>query len=333
MSCAHILMRMSPVNPKQLQSVIKAFPALRIGVIGDIMLDRFEYGHIERMSPEAPVPVVRMESKTSMPGGAGNVAVNCAALGGQVDLCGVIGNDEAGRELCQLLEQDGIRISGIYAAEDRATTQKKRIVVAQGHVMRVDYESRNSIPKEVEKKLNEYVAEAMPSWNAIIIADYAKGVMTQELADSIQRRAQTLGIPVIVDTKPENAGFYSAPALVTPNHKEAVEISGASDLKTGGSILEHYFSSPVLVTCGEDGMMLFANGDVYTNESHAKEVVDVSGAGDTVIAASTLSLAAGASWEEMIHIASLAAGIVVGKKGTAVATRDELISSLYDYEQ
>jgi len=308
-----------------LRQAIGLFPQRKLAVIGDLMLDVYEYGLVSRLSPEAPVPVVRMESRLSLPGGAANAARNARACGASVALFGLVGDDAAGREVLGLLRRDGIDISGVFTDPDRPTTEKKRIVGPDGHMLRVDYESTLPLSDAVSGKISAAFAAALDGCAAIVIADYAKGVMTGVLADQILTAAQAAGIPVVVDTKPAHAPFYRGAAALTPNAQEALEMSGADNLAVAGPALTRLFGAPVVVTRGADGMSLYSDAPPLHIPAKPVAVADVSGAGDTATVGVALGLATGLDLADAMRLANLMAALAVAKKGTATVTADELL--------
>lgn len=308
-------------------ALIRAFAKQRIGVLGDVMLDIFDYGRVERESPEAPVPIVNVYERRMMPGGAGNVAVNARMLAAVVDLVGTIGDDPAGATLTKLLWDAGIELS-LVTAEDRPTTEKHRVLKDGTHILRVDHENNRPVGEDCEREIIAHLERCMPRWDALIISDYAKGVVTERVATRALALAREHGVPIVVDTKPAHAKFFSRLALVTPNVKEALAMSGASDVATAGPLLEKLFASPVLITEGKDGMTLFAKGKTVHIPAYARSVVDVSGAGDTVTTAAALVLSAEGSLEDAIEIAAVAAAAAVEKPGTGAVTADELMGRL-----
>ncbi len=310
-----------------IRQAVEAFPGKKLAVIGDVMLDVFEYGHVSRLSPEAPVPVVRMESRLSVPGGAANSARNARACGAAVILFGVIGNDAAGREVLALLERDGIETGGVFGDPDRPTTEKKRIVGPDGHMLRVDYEKTEALRPELTQAIWDGFAAALPGCAAVVIADYAKGVMSPGLAKRIVEAAAAAGIPVVVDTKPVNAGFYRNISAVTPNAQEAREMAGLEDLDAAGAALAGLFGAPVIVTRGAEGMSLYSGAAPLHVPARPVEVVDVSGAGDTATVGVALGLAAGLGLADAMGLANLMAALAVAKKGTAMVTAEELLQA------
>jgi rfaE bifunctional protein kinase chain/domain len=307
------------------RQAIALFPQRKLAVIGDLMLDVYEYGLVSRLSPEAPVPVVRMERRLSLPGGAANAARNARACGASVVLFGLVGDDPAGREVRGLLKQDGIDVSGIFSDPDRPTTEKKRIVGPDGHMLRVDYESTRPLPDALSRKIADAFAAALEGCAAIVIADYAKGVMTGALANQILTAAKAAGIPVVVDTKPANAPLYRGPAALTPNAQEAREMAGADDLAVAGPALTRLFGAPVVITRGAEGMSLYSDAPPLHIPARQVAVADVSGAGDTVTVGVALGLATGLGLPDAMRLANLMAALVVAKKGTATVTAEELL--------
>lgn len=314
-------------NSERLRHIVESFSTLRVGVIGDVMLDIFTRGSADRISPEAPVPIVLMESELEMPGGAGNVARGVSTLGAEVDLVGVRGDDRAGQALTSLLHSANVADYLITDA-GRRTTVKHRVITQNEHLLRIDWETTTDVPSEVTRALIEQIAALTKDWDAIIIADYAKGVITEPFVQEVLRLAAEEGIIVTVDTKPSNFKYFKNVRLMSPNHKEAAIISGIEDVHSAGKHLVQASNSAVLITQGASGMTLFEGEDVLFEPAQAIEVIDVSGAGDTVSVAVTLALAAGATAAEALVIASSAAAIVVSQPGTTAVSTEELIEYL-----
>jgi rfaE bifunctional protein kinase chain/domain len=327
---------------ERFDAICAGFHRQRILVVGDVMLDHFLYGRVRRISPEAPVPVVEFVREEYMPGGAGNVARNLATLGAAVDLLSVIGGDVAGRHLHEVLVGQGIGAAGLVEEAGRLTTQKLRITAHQQQMVRVDRETGHPLTAAGKTALLAAWRRALPGAVAVIVADYAKGVVDQELLDALMGEARAAGIPVCIDPKPSRMLRMSGCALLTPNRKEAFELAGLEDpgagpdpgrdpalLEAVARIRGRHAPAVLLVTLGEAGMLLVdAAGVTHHVPTVAREVFDVSGAGDTVIASFVLAVAAGATpWEAAI-LANHAAGIVVGKSGTATVTPEELRSWL-----
>jgi D-beta-D-heptose 7-phosphate kinase/D-beta-D-heptose 1-phosphate adenosyltransferase len=319
-----------------LKKIIENFGSARVLVIGDLILDEFIWGHVSRISPEAPVPVVLFQKEHFMPGGASNVANNIASLGGKVSLAGVIGNDERGVILKDELKNRGVDVSGMLIDDSRPTTLKTR-VVAQQHqqVVRIDRESAEPLHEEVLARLTSYVAENIKNVDVIIIEDYGKGVITPKLLSRIVPSARHHKKIILVDPKEEHFSYYKGVTVVTPNNQEASKAVGfqikddETLVKAGEKLLEKLDCRIALITLGENGMAVFRKGEKMVHiPTVAQEVYDVSGAGDTVIGSYALALAAGADPIEAAHIANCAAGIVVGKVGIAVVAPDELIARI-----
>jgi len=320
-------------------SYIKKFSQARISVIGDLMIDEFIYGTAERISPEAPVPVVKVVEKRYCLGGAANVLINIHSLKGKGFICGVVGNDEMGKKFTSEMKRLGIDSSGIIMELDRQTTVKSRIIANQRQqVVRYDQEERRQINNTSKRKILSYLKEKFRSVNALIISDYGKGVITNALLKEVLALAKREGLIICVDNpKFNNHRLYKRYAnIITPNKKEAAKVSGIEieseeDLvRVGKKLLSNLACDAALITRGEEGMSLFErkNGKFIHIPTKAKEVYDVTGAGDTVIAVITLALAVGASYREAARISNHAAGIVVSKLGTATTTPEELIDKI-----
>lgn len=297
-------------------------------VVGDVMLDRYWFGEVSRISPEAPVPVVHVQRTEERPGGAANVARNIVSLGGKATLLSVVGDDEAGRSLAALLEQE--RVTTLFHKDNTLpTTVKLRVIGRQQQLLRIDFETPPS--REVlEDKLGDFES-LVDGVDAIILSDYGKGGLTHVTA--MIAAARRHGKQVLIDPKGDDYSKYRGATLLTPNRSEFREIAGRwkdeADLAARAEKLRRELEiDALLVTRSEEGMTLFAAEGVKHEPTRAREVFDVSGAGDTVIATLGLMLAAGASMADAMHFANLAAGIVVGKLGTATASRDELLAVL-----
>lgn len=302
----------------------------RVLVVGDVMLDRYWFGEVSRISPEAPVPVVHVQRSEERPGGAANVARNIAALGGRADLLSVVGKDEAGATLAALLGREGVG-ARLHQDEDIATTVKLRVIGRQQQLLRIDFESPPSheVLLSKLKDFQEMVAET----GVVVLSDYGKGGLTH-IADMIAA-CRKAGKPVLVDPKGDDYEGYRGATLLTPNRSEFREVAGRwkneDELRAKAEKLRRDLDlDALLVTRSEEGMTLFRAGSVLHEPTQAREVYDVSGAGDTVIGTLALMLAAGFSLEDAVHIANRAAGIVVGKLGTAVVTREELAQNLLE---
>jgi rfaE bifunctional protein kinase chain/domain len=324
----------------ELRDVLARFPGKHVLVVGDVMLDEYVWGTVRRISQEAPVPVVELHKRSYLPGGAANAAANIASLRGVADLVGVVGADQAGGQLRAGLEDRGIGSVGLLAEEGRPTTTKTRIIAHNQQVVRVDHEQRRSITPEIERRLLELVDERLPAMDACILSDYAKGTVSPALARHVLARAAALGKPVVVDPKGSDFGKYRGATLLKPNLQEAGQFLGRDldlqqhVLEAGRGLLQALDCNGVLITRGADGMSLFQRSKEPVHiAAHAREVYDVTGAGDTVIAALTMALAVGANLEEAARLASHAAAIIVGRVGTAAIGYEELWSILERSEE
>ncbi len=302
--------------------------SVRLLIVGDVMLDRYWFGDVSRISPEAPVPVVKVERCEERPGGAANVARNAAALGAQVALLSLVGKDEAGDSLARLVADAGINAS-LHVDEGVSTTVKLRVIGRQQQLLRIDFENRPS-HEVLRAKLKEF-EERLPDCDAVVFSDYGKGGLTH-ISEMIQL-ARTAGKVVLVDPKGDDYSPYRGATIITPNRSEMREVVGRwkdeADLERRATELREQLElGALLVTRSEEGMSLFLPGRAIHEKAVAREVFDVSGAGDTVIATLAVMAAHGADWADAIHVANVAAGIVVGKLGTAVVTRDELAAAL-----
>jgi rfaE bifunctional protein kinase chain/domain len=300
-------------------------------IIGDLMLDHFVMGGVDRISPEAPVPVVRFDHEEYRLGGAANVAHNTAVLGGRVHVIGLVGTDEAAGRLRADLERLGIGSSGVVEDRHRCTTRKLRIVTIRNQqVARIDYEDDREVHGDTEAAVIARIEQLSTSADAILISDYLKGVVSLGVATAAIAAAKRRGIPLLVDPKVPHIDYYAGASVVTPNHHEAeavthMRIRTREDARAAAHrFRERAKCESVLVTRGEHGMTLLGPDGDAELPAEAREVSDVTGAGDTVIATMTLALAAGASLVDAARLANRAAGIVVGKFGPATVTVDEL---------
>jgi D-beta-D-heptose 7-phosphate kinase/D-beta-D-heptose 1-phosphate adenosyltransferase len=312
-----------------MSKLIDAFKGKRVLVLGDVMLDTFTWGEVNRISPEAPVPVVEVVRETHRPGGSANVAANIGALGGYPLTVAVIGQDAPAGELRSIFERDGLEAS-LLVEDSRITTLKTRIIANNQQVVRADREDRSALSDRVNRTLVERFLEALPQVEAIVVSDYDKGVVNSHVLGEVLPAAERAGVPVFLDPKVAHADYYRPATLVTPNHREAellarLPIRDIGSLEEAGRALLTRFGCPwVLITRGKDGMSLFSSERIRHMPAKAREVFDVSGAGDTVVATLALAHAAGASIPEAARVANYAAGIVVGKMGTAVVSAAEL---------
>ncbi len=326
------------------RQILAAATKTRVLVLGDVMLDQFIWGAVSRISPEAPVPVVEFERESFMPGGAANVARNLTALAVPTELFGAIGNDDAGRRLKKLLGEQKIGCAGLVAHNARHTSVKTRIVAHKQQIVRIDRETRDNLDGCLSSRLLAELKSKLPKADAVIVGDYSKGVVTQPLLNEIKTLCRARGIWLSLDPKPAHRLNISGLSLITPNRKEAFGLANLPDPAMAGRypnpladknlmlvaerLLNELRPAVLLITLGELGMLLCQRGQrPFHIPTVAQEVFDVSGAGDTVIAAFTLAIAAGASPVEAAMLSNHAAGIVVGKIGTATATPEELLNS------
>ena len=300
-------------------------------VVGDVMLDHFVVGRVERISPEAPVPVVRFEQEEFRLGGAANVAHNVAALGGRVEIVGLVGDDPEGARLAGQLAARGIGADGIVKASDRCTTRKLRVVTTRNQqVARIDYENDQEVSGGAEQSVIARIEAIVPRVHAVLLSDYLKGVVSRAVAAAAVAAADRAGIPVLIDPKVPHVDYYRGATLVTPNHHEAeavahMRIRSADEAREAARrFRERAGCRSVLITRGEHGMWLHTPEGDTGLEAEAREVADVTGAGDTVIGTMALGLAAGGSLVDAARLANRAAGIVVGKFGPATVSREEL---------
>lgn len=300
-------------------------------VIGDVMLDKYTYGTVDRISPEAPIPVVTKTSEKYLPGGSSNVANNLVSLGAKVYLCGAIGDDESGKILTEKLKEQGIDTSLLFVNSDQETTVKHRIVVKNQQMLRIDHESLTSLSLKMEKQIINKLARVIPVCDAIILSDYAKGFFSSSLAKKIIALAKKHKRKILADIKPKNRTFFRFVDVVTPNLKEAREMSGKGDVTKAGLALSKYFQAEILLTQAEMGMSIFLQDgtNVYIPTKRI-EVSDVTGAGDTVIAVASLFLISGLSLYDSAVLANFAASLVVQKSGVATVSVEELSTVLQE---
>jgi D-beta-D-heptose 7-phosphate kinase/D-beta-D-heptose 1-phosphate adenosyltransferase len=315
-----------------------ALSRARVVVLGDLMLDRFIWGRVSRVSPEAPVPVVEVTSESVVLGGAGNVFLNLLSLGSSVSLCGVVGDDAAGTALIDLLRGRGGEVDGVIAESGRPTTQKTRVIAHQQQVVRVDRERRDALGAKTRAALVEAVEARIEGANCLVVSDYAKGVVSPELMDRVRHVAAERGVEILVDPKVSNMSYFTGVHLVTPNHLEASQATGVDIVdvdslsRAGRALLDRLRVAAVLITRGEQGMSLFErDGRVTHIPTVAKQVFDVTGAGDTVIATLAAARSVGAPLADAARLANCAAGYVVGVVGTAAITPSALERQLNAY--
>jgi rfaE bifunctional protein kinase chain/domain len=329
------------LSSKRVQQLLELATKTRVLVLGDAMLDHFIWGSVARISPEAPVPVVDFERESFMPGGAANVARNLTALNVPSELLGVVGRDQPARQLTQILKEQRIGCSGLLPTASRPTSVKTRIVAHKQQVVRIDRETRDGLDGALSRKLLGMLQSFLPETAAVIVGDYGKGVVTQMLLNQIKHLCRSRGVWLSLDPKPIHQLNLAGLSLITPNRKEAFELANMPDetknanpladtnlLRAAEHLLSELQPALLLITLGELGMLLCQRGrKPFHIPTVAQEVFDVSGAGDTVIATFTLAIAAGASPLEAAILSNHAAGIVVGKIGTATVAPDELLRS------
>ncbi len=322
---------------RKLEAILKRFPGVKLLVVGDIMMDRTILGKVSRISPEAPVPVVIAETEDFNLGGAANVAHNIRSLGGTVSLCGIVGDDENGRKIYRRIVERGIQTQGVFFEQGRQTTVKIRIIAHHPHyqqLVRVDRETTGLLKASTFKSLSRFLTEKMKDFDGVVISDYGKGLLTRRLIQGIVKKAQRSRKLIMVDPKVKNFFFYKGATVITPNTNEASEASRipATDQfsveKMGRSLLKRLKCNALVITQGERGMTIFEpHQKPYPVPTVAKEVYDVTGAGDTVIGTMALALGTGpaVSYKDAASLANYAAGIVVGKVGTAIVSKEELL--------
>ncbi|MBD1401022.1 bifunctional D-glycero-beta-D-manno-heptose-7-phosphate kinase/D-glycero-beta-D-manno-heptose 1-phosphate adenylyltransferase HldE [Pelovirga terrestris] len=320
------------MKPNQVESFLARLPDLRVLVIGDLMLDEYIWGRTERISPEAPVQVVDVVRGDLRLGGAGNVVNNLLTLGCQVDVISVLGEDEDGISLHRMLEKKKIGTGGIVFEQQRTTSRKTRVLAGNQQMLRIDRESREPIVETTQALLIKRVREMIPSCQVVLVSDYLKGLLTEGFLKEIIAIGIAAEVPVVIDPKGDNYDKYQGATLLTPNRKEAQIASGIvitdeqSLLRAGRLLLTNLQLDALVLTRSEEGMSLFSrDGSEIHLPTEAREVFDVSGAGDTVLALLGLGLGAGLSLADTARIANLAAGIVVGKVGTSTVSSEELI--------
>ncbi len=304
--------------------LISKFPDITVGVIGDIILDKYLWGDVERISPEAPVPVVDVKKETVSLGGASNVTNNIASLDAKAYMIGVVGDDENAKIIENLLKSKNIN-PVLIKDKSRPTIEKTRIIAVSQQLLRIDREDRSKLSTGIEDKIINEIKNIKDEINVFIVSDYGKGVITQRIMDFIK----SLNKPIFVDPKPSNYQLYKNTTILTPNKKEAYESIKAdknTDLEfVGRKIMSDLELNQLLITLGSEGMALFEGDKILRIPTKAKKVFDVTGAGDTVISVLALARLAGGTWEESASLANTAAGYVVGEIGTATVSRDILI--------
>ena len=330
------------LSARHAKKILGRFPRQRILVVGDLMLDRYVYGGVSRISPEAPVPVVRVTHEKSMPGGASNVAWNIQSLGGRAAVAGILGKDANGRDLKQILTRGGVSMAGALDLQGVRTIVKTRIIAERQQVVRVDYENHLRLTGKTAEAFCRRLAAEVKKSTGVIVEDYGKGVIQQGVVDTVLKVAKANGIPVGLDPKENHELGLGGITVTTPNRKEAFAIAGVKEtpihdnplndkmlLKVSDILMKKWAPALLLITLGPQGILLVTQDAPPKHvPTRAREVFDVSGAGDTVIATCVLALAAGASPFEATELANYAAGVVVGKLGTATCTPQEILKYL-----
>ncbi len=331
---------MVDITSKKLENYFEQFKTKKILVIGDVMLDHYMEGIVNRISPEAPVPVVEVKNEYTRLGGAANVAFNLASLGAQPQLIGIIGTDQSGQELKKIMARFNFSTDYIFADADRPTAVKTRIIAHDQHVVRADRESKEKISPEIFQVVLKAIDTLLPASDAVLIEDYNKGLLTAELIGEIISRARKFNKIITVDPKFDNFFAYQQVTLFKPNRKEieaalGIRISSVSELeKACSQVIDQLQCQFVLITLGEHGMCLMDAGRNFRQlPTRARKVHDVSGAGDTVISTLTLALAAGANIQEAITLANYAAGAVCGEVGVVPITPQMLRKEFDEIEK
>jgi len=335
---------------RNLKKIINRFSKARVLLLGDLILDEYIWGDVERISAEAPVPVIWAKKRSYVPGGVANVAHNIASLEGNACICGVVGRkeDRNTQIIMNELKKERVDCEGVFS-DDRHTTVKTRIIAGHQQVIRVDWEDTHHLPKSLNLRIYNFINKNIDKADAVIIEDYGKGVVNPHLIEMVIALARSKGKIITVDPKEENFRYYGGVTCITPNRRETEnavrnlkiqdmtntfkvntdKLSTDEDLDVAGRELMKFLGlDSILITLGEQGMKLFDKSKIIDIPTQAQEVFDVSGAGDTVIATFTLALACGATKLEAAQLANIAAGIVVGKIGTAVTTRKELLERI-----
>jgi rfaE bifunctional protein kinase chain/domain len=326
------------VNSKLIETLLEGFPKVRVTVVGDVMLDRYHWGTVTRISPEAPVPVVNLQRTTLAAGGAANVAANVAGLGASAKLFGVIGSDMDGDILRAELERCGVSPANLFAVEGLGTIVKTRIVAHSQHIVRLDQEFSDGLGMDDETAFGDAIETELASSDLLIVSDYAKGLLSERLLTRLITACRDSRKPVLVDPKGKDFRKYAGATLITPNQREALEASGLDDPAdidlAAGRLVRDLGLGSALITQGEAGMTLYdADGSALRFEARARQVYDVTGAGDTVIAALGTALAARFELSQSVDFANLAAGLVVEQVGTTVISRPMLAEYMREHPQ
>ena len=319
------------------EQLIARFSSCRILVVGDIMLDEYVFGTVGRISPEAPVPVVAVVRETRVPGGAANVALNLSGLDVKVELAGLVGDDFAGGILTDALNEEGIGVSAVELDSDRPTTLKTRVIAHGQQIVRVDREKSVPPSRKTKEALLKRILALLDKVQGVVLSDYRKGVLSSELVAEIIKAARKKGVFVAVDPKQSDFSWYKGCTIITPNKKEAEAALGGRELRSdpevlegGRKLLRKTAAQAVLVTRGEEGMTLVERGrkQCFNVSAIARQVFDVTGAGDTAIGVLSACLAAGASMRQAAILANIAAGVVVGEVGTSPISTEKLLHAV-----
>lgn len=327
-------MKHSAPDRGRLKKLLSRFAGRRLLVVGDIILDEYLIGDVNRISPEAPIPVVHLRENSLTLGAAGYVAAHVRNLGGEAVLCGVVGDDANGERLRELLDDRRIQANGIFTDPGRPTSIKTRVIARHQQMLRIDRESPRPVDSSLARKMLGFVQDAVRRAEAVLLIDYDKGAFTPELIRGTIKAARQAGIPVAVNPKPRLALRFRNTTVVSMNHSEASAtlkrpLPEGPALERGGQELRRRLASQaVLVTRGEHGMAIFAGGTPLSIPTRAREVFDVTGAGDTVIAVTAMGLAGGGKLADCVHIANIAAGIEVAKLGCALVSREEIAKAI-----
>jgi D-glycero-beta-D-manno-heptose-7-phosphate kinase len=316
-----------------LLSIVTNFKGKRIGVLGDVMLDRFIYGKTERISQEAPIPIVEYMREELALGGAANIASNIKTLGGKVNLFGVIGHDSVGSQFLKVMRAQKLSVNGIIKVQNRATTEKIRVVSGSQQIVRIDRENTARIARREEDTILVKIKHALKSLDAFIFVDYGKGVITESLVALVLSEVKKRNIPILVNPK-KVFKIFRGITLFNPNEKEVCDMTGERDSAIGARKISRELGCDVLVTESARGMTLYMTEHKQNKIIHipakAKEVYDEAGASDTVTAVASIALVAGANMQDTAYLANLSAGIVVGKRGVAQVTVEELSNVIKD---
>lgn len=317
-----------------MKNIIQNFNNTRILAIGDLMIDHYLHGTVTRISPEAPVPVVDIENESYELGGAANAVNNIKSLGGNVEAVGIVGTDDAGRILLNLLKEKGIDTKGIILSEDRPTTVKTRVIGNGNQIVRIDKETKKTIDKETTKQILKYIEKQMKGIDAILISDYDKGFITQYLLNKLIPLAKSYDIPVVVNSKVENLRFYKNTTMIISDLFDASQVVGIKPINEtsvrniGQWILTHLDCKGVLIIRGKKGISIFEDGNVKHFSSNTKETSDITGVGDAITGAMTLALANGSDMQTAATIANAAATIALRTTGTHTVTKEELLKQI-----